>query len=346
MHDPIRTPFEPPEMGGVVEIAEGVLWSRMPLPIPLAHVNVFTFDDGDGWTVVDTGVDTGKSRTLWTDLMAGPLGGRPITRVIATHHHLDHIGLAGWLMTEYGAELLTTRTSYLMARMLRLDVQEEPTPEMLAFWRSCGMAPDVYETRLSERPFNTADAVAPLPLGYTRLQDGGEIEIGGRLWDIRTGDGHAPEHATFWSRDETLVIGGDQLLGGISPNLGVSPTEPMADPVGDWLASCERFVPHARDSQLVLTGHKLPYTGLPARLGHLIDNHRHALARLTDALMEPKTACDCFEVLFKRPIKAGEYGLAMVEAMAHCRHLEHLGLVSGTPRQDGAILWQATGGDR
>lgn len=343
MFTPIRTPFEPPETGGVVEVAEGVLWTRMPLPPPLGHVNVYAFDEGDGWTVVDTGVDTGKSRGLWSEVMAGPLGGRPVKRVIVTHHHLDHIGLAGWLMAEHGAELMTSRTSYLMARMLRLDVQEAPTAEMLAFWRSCGMAPEIYEKRLNERPFNTADAVHPLPLGYTRLQDGDEIEIGGRLWDIRTGDGHAPEHLTFWSRDAQLVIGGDQLLGGISPNLGVSATEPEADPVGEWLVSCERFVPHARDTHLVLTGHKLPYTGLPARLTHLIENHRHALARLTEALSEPRTACDCFEVLFKRPIKEGEYGLAMVEAMAHCRHLERLGVVSGRRREDGAILWQ-TGG--
>lgn len=340
MTAPIRTPFEPPEIGGVVEIAEGVLWSRMPLPVPLAHVNVYAFDEGDGWTIVDTGVDTRKSRALWQALIDGPLSGRPIRRVIVTHHHLDHVGLAGWFVAEHGAELVTTRTSYLMARMLQLDVQEAPTPEMLAFWRSCGMSPEIYEKRLTERPFNTADAVHPLPLGYTRIVDGQEIEFGGRLWTVRMGDGHAPEHATFWSGDGELVIGGDQLLGSISPNLGVSATEPMADPVGDWLRSCEKFVPHARDGQLVLTGHKLPYTGLPARLRHLIDNHRHALERLREVLHEPRTACDCFDVLFKRPIKEGEYGLAMVEAMAHFRHLERRGLITGREQEDGAILWQ------
>jgi len=338
---PIRTPFDPPEMGEVVEIAAGVLWTRMPLPIPLAHVNCYLFDEGDGWTVVDTGVDTAKTRRLWQGLIDGVLGGKPIHRVIATHHHLDHIGLAGWFMSEHGAGLTTTRTAYLMARMLQLDVQEAPTPEMCAFWRSCGMASEVYDKRLNERPFNTADAVTPIPLGYTRLREGDEIEIGGRMWDVRCGNGHAPEHATFWSRDADLVIGGDQLLGAISPNLGASATEPLADPVGEWITSCEGFVPHAQDSNLVMTGHKLPYTGLPARLRQLLDNHHHALARLIETLKEPHTACDCFDVLFRRKIKEGEYGLAMVEAMAHCRHLEAQGLATGHVREDGAILWQA-----
>lgn len=339
MTDPIRTPFEPPEPGGVVEIAQGLLWSRMPLPKPLGHVNVYAFDEGDGWTVVDTGVDTAKTRALWTGLIDGPFGGRPIKRVILTHHHLDHVGLAGWFMREFGAELVATRTSYLMARMLQLDVQDEATPEMLAFWRSCGMSAEVYDKRLNERPMNSADVVHPIPLGYTRIKDGDVIKIGTRSWDVRTGDGHAPEHATFWSRDGAYVIGGDQLLGGISPNLGVSPTEPKADPVGDWLRSCKKFQPFAA-RQLVLSGHKLPFTGLPARLRHMIENHEHALERLLEHLETPLTACDCFDILFLRPIKPGEYGLAMVEAMAHCRHLEHRGLISGQKREDDAILWR------
>ena len=128
------------------------------------------------------------------------------------------------------------------------------------------MDADEYAARKTERPFNFADCVAPLPLGFNRMSDGDTISIGGRLWDIRMGNGHAPEHATFWSRDDNLVIGGDQLLPSISANLGVYATEPEADPVAEWLEACERFMPFARDDQLVLGGHKLPFTGLPLRL--------------------------------------------------------------------------------
>jgi glyoxylase-like metal-dependent hydrolase (beta-lactamase superfamily II) len=336
----MNTPFDPPEHGDAIELARGVYWARMPLPMALNHVNVYILDDGDGWTVVDTGIDTKRTRSLWQQLLDGPLKGKPVTRVIVTHHHLDHVGLAGWFSSKHGAELVMTRTAYLMARMLQLDVQDVPTPEMIAFWRSCGMLPAVLEARLSERPFNTADAVGPLPLGYMRIKCGDEISIGGRLWDVRCGDGHAPEHATFWSRDGDLILGGDQLLGSISPNLGVSATEPFADPVGDWMHSCAKFQEHARDGQLVLTGHKLPYYGLPARLRQLIKNHHSALDRLLDFLTEPHAACACFVSLFKREIQGAEYGLAMGEAMAHCVHLYHNGLVTRALRADGALIWQ------
>ena len=338
----LRYPWaEPPENGSAIEVVPGVLWCRLPLPMKLDHVNVYALDDGDSWTVIDTGFDSKKTRGMWESLMAGPMGGKPVGRVVVTHHHPDHVGLAGWFQSEHGAELLTTRTAWLMARMLTLDVQETPVPESVEFWRSAGMHPDLLAERSQERPFNFGDIVAPMPLGYTRLQQGDVIEMGGRTWDVHIGNGHAPEHATFWSRDDTLVLAGDQILPSISPNIGVYAPAPMADPIGDWLEACERLAGLAREDHLVLGGHKLPFTGLPTRMRQLIDNHHGALARLKSFLATPHTAAECFQPLFMRPIREGEYGLALVEAMAHVLHLWPAGQASRTRRDDGAWLWQA-----
>ncbi len=337
----IRYPFEtPPEPGEAITLAPGVLWMRMPLPMVLDHVNVYALDDGDSWTIVDTGFASNKSRAIWEELQFGPLQGKPIGRVIVTHHHPDHVGLAGWFVGQ-GAELLIPRTGWLTARMLTLDEQPVYPPETLEFYRRNGMSPSELKHRATERPFNFADCVVPLPLGYTRLEHGQSITIGGRVWDIRMGDGHAPEHATFWSRDDNLVIGGDQLLPSISANLGVYPTEPEADPVTEWLTSCESFQPFAQDDQLILSGHKLPFTGLPLRLEQMIENHHGALRRLTEHLSEPRSAGDCFAPLFKRKIGRGEYGLAFVETIAHLNHLHQAGRATRTSDDDGAYRWQA-----
>ena len=339
---PIRYPWDtPPAEGAAIEVAEGILWLRLPLPMKLDHVNCFALDDGDGWTIVDTGFDSRRSRAIWQGLLDGPLKGKPVRRVLVTHHHPDHIGLAGWFMAEQGAELVTTRTAWLMARMLALDEQAVPSPETLAFWRGAGMDAAIYAQRAVERPFNFADVVAPLPLGFRRIKEGDAFEIGGRIWDVRIGNGHAPEHATLWSRSDSLVLGGDQLLPSISPNLGVYATEPDADPVGDWLEACERLAAHAQDDQLVLPGHKLPFTGLPTRMRQLIENHHGALDRLIDRLSKPHTAVDCFPTLFMRQIGPGEYGLALVEAVAHLNHLYQQGRITRSRRDDGAWLWQA-----
>ncbi|PZQ98087.1 MAG: MBL fold hydrolase [Cereibacter sphaeroides] len=293
---------------------------RLPLPMALDHVNVYALDDGAGWTILDTGMDSRRTRAIWEALLSGPLAGQPVTRVVVTHHHPDHIGLAGWFQSR-GASLITTRTAWLLARMLVLDVQPLPTPEQIAFWRGAGMDEGLLAKRMTERPFNFADCVAPLPVGYTRIAEGEQITMGGRRWLVRIGNGHAPEHAIFFSMDDNLVLGGDQLLPSISPNIGVYPTEPDADPLSEWIASCQAFAAIARDDHFVLPGHKLPFTGLPVRLRQLIENHEGALARLLDHLDRPRTAAECFMALFKRQIDPAEYGLALVEAMAHLNHL-------------------------
>lgn len=337
----IRYPWEkPPAEGEAIEVAEGVLWMRLPLPMALDHVNVYALDDGDSWTIVDTGFSSRRTRAIWEKLLAGPLGGKPVSRVIVTHHHPDHVGLAGWFQSEYGATLWTTRTAWLFSRMLQLDEQAVPRQETLDFYLSAGMDQTIFEERKSERPFNFADVVYPMPLGFKRIKQDDVIRIGGRDWDVHMGNGHAPEHLTLWSRDDNLVISGDQVLPSISSNIGVYATEPEADPVADWMEACERLSAFARPDQLVLGGHKLPFTGLPTRMRQLIDNHHGALDRLLAHLDNPRVAGDCFPPLFKRKIGKGEYGLALVEAIAHLNHLYHLGAVRRERRDDGAWLWQ------
>ena len=332
----------PPAEGEPHEIAPGVLWFRLPLPFRPDSVNVYALRDEDGWTLVDTGLDSQRGRGIWQAILQGPLAGAPVRRLIATHHHIDHIGLAGWFIAQ-GVELWTSRSAWLTARMGVLDVQERPTPQALAFWRWAGMPPDLLDERSRERPFNASDLCAPLPPGYRRLVEGQQVGFGGRRWTVRMGNGHAPEHVTLWSLDDDLVIGGDQMLATISPNLGVQPNEPGADTVGDWLESCERLAGFARPGQLVLPGHKLPYRGLPTRLRQLAENQRAALDRLVAGLRQaPLSAVGSFAPLYRRQIGKPEFGLALAEAVGHINHLRAAGRVWQVGQDEaGAALWGA-----
>lgn len=329
-------PFAPPAPGGAVEVAPGVLWMRLPASMRPDHVNVYALDEGGSWTLVDTGLDTGATRALWAGLLAGPLGGRPVRRVIVTHHHPDHVGLAGWFQGR-GAELWTTRTAWLFARMLALDPRPRPRAEVLAFWRAGGMAEAMLAARAGARPFNYADVVAEMPLGFRSIGEGDRIEAGGRIWRVALGAGHAPDHATLWSED--VVIVGDQILPGITPNLGVYATEPEADTVGPWIASCRGLAALA-GGQLALPGHGRPFRGLGARLAALEADALAARARLLGALAEgPRTAVGCFVPLYGRGIGEAAFVLALGEALGHLNHLRATGLAARETGADGAWLW-------
>jgi glyoxylase-like metal-dependent hydrolase (beta-lactamase superfamily II) len=337
----LRYPWEePPEPGEAIEVADGVLWMRLPLPMALNHVNVYALDDGDGWTVVDAGVNWTGCREGWEALLAGPLAGKPLRRLIVTHHHPDHIGCAAMLMAR-GAELWTTRTAWLYARMLTLDHHDRPSAQHLAFLRRAGWSAERLAAYAQAEPFNFSRTVQPLPLGFRALAEGDEVTAGGRRWRVRLGGGHAPDQATLWSEDGALALVADQVLPRISPNVGVYATEPEADPLSDWLESCARLRTVADDARLALPGHERPFRGLRFRLRQLADNHHGALARLKALLAErPMTAVECFPMLFKRAIGDGEYGLATAEAVAHLNHLRAAGRVEAAEDATGALRFR------
>jgi glyoxylase-like metal-dependent hydrolase (beta-lactamase superfamily II) len=195
--------------------------------------------------------------------------------------------------------------------------------------------------RAAARPFNFADVVAPLPLGFRRIAQGEEIEAGGRRWRVEIGHGHAPEQATLWGVGHDLVLTGDQVLPVITPNLGVYATEPEADPVGDWIASCTRLLGLATPTHLALPGHRLPFRGLPERLAELVEHAEAALARLGAHLATPRRASECFAALYGRRIGTAEYGLALAEAVGHLNHLTRTGRAVRRRGADGAWAWEA-----
>src|ERR1700751_4070225 len=95
---PLQFPVAtPPRPGQTLQIAPGVKWRRMPLPFALDHINLWLLEDGCGWPIVDTRYAMAETRISWEQIFAQRLNGLPVTRVIVTHHHPDHIGLADWL---------------------------------------------------------------------------------------------------------------------------------------------------------------------------------------------------------------------------------------------------------
>jgi glyoxylase-like metal-dependent hydrolase (beta-lactamase superfamily II) len=340
----LEYPFEgAPDAGAVREVAPGVLWIRMPLPFQLAHINLWAIEDGEGWTVVDTGMQTADTAAAWRTLFAGPLGGRPVTRVFVTHMHPDHVGMAGWLTRRFDCRLWMTRLEYLTCRSLVADTGREAPADGVNFYRRAGWDEDAiehYRTRFG----SFGKGTYALPDSYRRLRDGETIDIGGHAWVVVVGSGHSPEHACLHCPSLQLLISGDQVLPRISSNVSVHPTEPEADPLGDWLDSLAAIQSRVPDDVLVLPAHNEPFRQLHARLRHLAHGHARGLERLLRSLDDPKRVIDVFGALFARDVRSNPSLLSMAtgECIAHLNHLIARGEATMQVHDDGVARYRRT----
>ena len=329
---------EPPELGRTREVADGLLWIHLPLPFALNHVNAWLLRDEAGWTVVDTGIEAPDMAEPWDRIFADDLDGAPVTRVICTHMHPDHIGRAGAICRRFDARLWMTRLEYVTGRMLLADTGRSAPEAGVRFYRAAGWdAPALAQYR--ERFGQFGSAVSPLPDSFRRLEDGQVLTIDGRAWRVVVGSGHSPEHACLYSRELQVFIAGDQVLPRISPNVSVFPTEPDADPLGDWMASLAKLEREVPDDVLVLPSHGRPFRGLHARLQELARGHEMSLDRLARSLDAPKRAVDVFGNLFARRIEGGLLGMATGEALAHLARLERDGRAVRETGPDGVWRW-------
>jgi glyoxylase-like metal-dependent hydrolase (beta-lactamase superfamily II) len=323
MSAPLLYPFTAPETGTTTPVAPGVHWIRLALPFRLDHINVWALAEDDGWTLVDTGIRTEDTVATWKSLTSRAPLDRPLQRVIATHMHPDHVGMAGWLSRQYNIELWMSRIEYLSCRTLMSDTAREAPLDALNFYRRAGWSEDALESYRA-RFGNFGRLIHALPDSYRRIKDGDRIQIGGNEWEVVTGFGHSPEHSCLYSAALRLFISGDQVLPKISSNVSVHPMEPHANPMADWFASMSRIRERVPDDVLVLPAHNECFQGLHARITHLLEGQEAALDALRELLVQPKRVVDTFATLFRRPVRESDgtqLGLATGEATACLNYL-------------------------
>lgn len=329
--------------GSSVEIAPGVQWLRMPMDDGIDHINIWALADEDGWTIVDTGLRTPATVEAWHQAFRRTLQGRPIKRIMVTHLHPDHSGMAGWLASRSGAHLWMTRLEYLTLRVLSNDTVREAPAEGVNFFRSAGWdepALDRYRARFGQ----FGKQLYPLPNAFHRISDGDQIQIGNHVWEVVVGAGHSPEHACLYCPDLKLLISGDQVLPRISSNISVQPLEPEADPLSDWLKSLTNIKDRVTDDVLVLPAHGAPFLGLPQRIDALVAGHERGLGTLTEALKEPRRAVDVFPYLFRRPITPALLGMATGESIAHLHCLRTRRIAQRQLDAEGIAWWSLAPG--
>jgi glyoxylase-like metal-dependent hydrolase (beta-lactamase superfamily II) len=330
LHFPVAMP---PGAGETLRVAPGVKWLRMPLPFVLDHINLWLLEDGPGWTIVDTGYAMTETTARWERVFAECLGGLPVTRIIVTHHHPDHIGLAGWLAERWQAPLWTSEKEWLFARLMT-RAGDDSAELRRDFARRAGLDETASEL-FAEHHRGYRRGVPSVPTAFHRLADGLVVEIGGRKWRVIVGEGHSPELACLYCAETSVLISGDQVLPKISPNVSVQPHEPESDPLSRFLCSLDKLRDTVPPETFVLPSHNLPFLGLHARIDALAAHHRARCAEIIAACGDPQSAKQLLPVLFRRPLDRHQMAFALGEALAHLHYLAGRGELVCEPGGDG-----------
>jgi glyoxylase-like metal-dependent hydrolase (beta-lactamase superfamily II) len=333
----------PPSPGDAWPVAPRLRWIRMPLPFALDHINVWLAEEANGHALIDCGIGDAATRTLWESHFATTLAGRPITRIVATHCHPDHVGNAQWLAARFGAPVAMTCAEFMTAHALRGQHSGFELAATIALFARHGMTAE-HLAAMERRGNRYGRGVPELPSAYDRLIDGDDIAFGGARWRVVEGHGHSPEHASLWSAERGVLISGDMLLPKISTNVSISPASPDSDPLRRFLDSLAAFESLPADT-LVLPSHGLPFRGIAVRVAQLRAHHRARLAELASAVRDagaPMSAHAAVPVLFAgRELDAQQRFFAMGETIAHLNHLWHAGSIERRVDGDGAIRFTA-----
>ena len=338
-----------PAPGTTLEVAPGVKWIRMSLPFALDHINLWLLrdqlDGREGWTVVDCCITKDEAKAQWEQVFATQLQGLPILRVIVTHMHPDHIGLAHWLCERWSTpahecRLWISATDYNAARVASHSTTGFGGEGAARFFASHGLADPESLEKIRGRSNYYPGMVPAVPDKFRRMQGGQRIEIGGNTWRCISGYGHAPEHIALYCEGLKVLVSGDMVLPRISTNVSVYDIEPEADSLTQFLASIDKFK-QLPESTLTLPAHGKPFIGLHTRIRQLHDHHRDRLDEVLEACKQsPHSAHEVMPIIFKRALDLHQTTFAMGESVAHLHALWHAGRLKR--HKDAEGVWRFT----
>lgn len=328
-----------PEPGKVLEVAEGIWWLSTPLPFRLRAINAFLVEEKEGWTIVDCGYGSRDARSQWESVWRDRMKDKPVTRIVVTHFHPDHMGNAGWFQEKWGVRPHMSETEWTFANLAAKGVHTGDFATRCAFYRKHGLPKEMIEKFLTE--------VTPYPLGvpsvpdsYSVLRDGDVICVNGRKWIVMIGYGHSPEHVCLYCDELGVMIAGDQILPDITPNVSAWHFEPDANPLEGFIRTMKRFRTALRRDTLVLPAHRRPFTGVHERFDELEYHHQRRLSEIMAATGPAGiTSGDLIPLLFSGELDGHQISFGMHEALAHLNFLMYQGRLVRRTDVDGFVRY-------
>jgi glyoxylase-like metal-dependent hydrolase (beta-lactamase superfamily II) len=317
-------------MQPVVRISEDIYQVHVPIPFPLISVNCYLVRDPDGWTMIDTGLKHSPALEAWDAAFTGlGIEAGDLHRILLTHAHPDHYGLAGHFQQISSAPVFALEKEI---RVVPIEWQNDGGHmyALASFLKNHGAPRDVVE-RVKVRSLEVLHMVQPQPV-LSPLQEGDEVGLAGESYRVIWVPGHADGHLVLLRQGGDLAFVGDHVLSKITPNIALWPgLDP--NPLRSYLTSVDTL--EELKHTVALPGHRALIHDLPARAAELREHHRLRALECWEAAGEAATAYEVCLRVFPRLKNIDDVRMAMVETLSHLEYLVSEGRLE---RSEGSII--------
>ena len=301
-------------IGEASRVVEGVHQLKLPVPFPLKFIASYLIEGRDGWTVIDPGFDYPPAREAW-ESEAARMGldlDRDVTKIIVTHLHPDHIGLARWLEGRSGASVWMLEDEIANARYVWDP--SRGSEDFVRYMMRHGM-----DQQTAGATAGTTRLGVRLPERLIPLQPEDRIEFGQSEARVIHTPGHSDFHFALYDERRRLLFVGDHLLLKITPNIGLW-TYTAPRPLQRYVDSIEGL--RGLGVDLIFPGHGPLFHDLAGRIDELVLHHEERLSVMRVAMEGgPATAYDIARRVFPDDLSDHQIRFALAETLAHLEHL-------------------------
>ena len=324
----------------MVEIIPGIYHLQVPIPnSPLGHTNAYLVRENKECLLVDTGWNTPEAFDALSDQLT-EIGARfeDISQIVVTHIHPDHYGLAGRLKQLSHAKVCLDYLGkdFIESRYINID----KLLDVIAQWLHVNGVPANILSQLQAASVGMRKFVTPT-LPDVILRGGETITLGSFNFRVLWTPGHSPGHISLYEPRRKVLLSGDHILPGITPNVSLHP-QTSADPLHDYLNSLDAM--KQLEVNLVLPGHEEPFSNLQLRIEQLVQHHQERNAEILAALnRELKTGYQiATQITWKQDISGAgwdslepwEMRMAVLETLAHLEAMRVDGKLDKFTRED------------
>lgn len=304
------------EFGAITQV-------KLPVPYPLSYVNSYLISGSNGYTLLDPGLNTDDARRVWTRVLKErKINYTDIEKIVLTHHHPDHYGLAGWFQEQAQAPVYMSSLAHQQAKLMWGEQAKAMNEAVVALFRRHGLVAR-HEGNMLTHLESFLSLVHPQP-EVTYIHEHEQVRLGDESFEVIMAHGHALGQLCFYQPESKLLFCGDQVLPDITPNVSYLP-QMDEDPLASFYSSLHEL--GALNVSVAYPGHRQPLSHFAERISEIIKHHDERLQQIQTLLATERTVYDLCIQLFGDRLSTHQLRFAMAEVLAHAIYLERQGSI-------------------